>query len=229
METYLIEKVEKPVNDTVAKANAIVVVDTATRLEASEYLKFIKGMHKQVSETFDPIVKKANDAWREACNQRNKYLDPLKEAEAKLKYKAIAYDTEVECKAREEQAKLEAKARAEEERKRKELEERARKAEEAGKASKAEELRQKAEEVHVEVPIIQPATVQVAGQSVREDWYAEIVDLKAFVKSIAEGRTPMMFIEPNITALNKQAKATKNTLSYDGIVFKSRKIMSVRA
>jgi len=44
METTLIEKVEKPVNDTVAQANAIVVVDTETRLAAAEFLKVIKGM-----------------------------------------------------------------------------------------------------------------------------------------------------------------------------------------
>ncbi|OGS35277.1 MAG: hypothetical protein A2293_08020 [Elusimicrobia bacterium RIFOXYB2_FULL_49_7] len=229
METTLIEKVEKPVNDTVAQANAIVVVDTETRLAAAEFLKVIKGMQKQVSDTFDPIVAKANAAWKEACNQRSKYLDPLKTAETALKNKAIAYDTEIERKAREEQARLEAKARTEEERKRKELEERARKAEAAGKAAKAEELRQKAEEVHVEAPTVQAPSVNVAGQSTREDWYAEVTDMMALVKAIADGKAPLTFIAPDMTVLNKQAKSMKNTWSYPGVAFKSRKVLSARA
>ena len=36
METNLILKVEKPVNDTVSKANAITIIDTPTRIEAGE-------------------------------------------------------------------------------------------------------------------------------------------------------------------------------------------------
>lgn len=229
MELTVIEKVAKPVNDTVAQASAIVVINTETRLMAGDYLKVIKGMQKEVSATFDPIIEKAHLAHKEAVAQKKKYYDPLVMAETSLKNKAIAYDTEQERKAREEQERLAAKARAEEERKRKELEERARKAEEAGKAAKADELRAKSEAVRVEVPVVQPQAVKVEGQATREDWYAEVTDLMALVKAIAEGKAPLTFVEASMPNLNKQAKSMKNTWSYPGVAFKSRKVMAARA
>jgi len=229
MSTALVEKVEKPVNETIEKANAIMVVNTETRLQASEYLKVVKNMQKEVSETFDPIVAKANATWKEACNQRSKYLDPLKEAEKNLKNRALSYDTEQERKARELQAKLEAKAKAEEERKRKELEERAKKAEESGKASKAEELRQKAEEVHVEVPTIQPTSLNIKGESTSILHDAEIVDMKAYMKHvISTGRDENLVI-PNPKALKQLATLNKGKLQIPGVKFFTTKSMSSRA
>jgi|GEM_PF-3472631 len=138
-----IEKVEKPVNDMVAKVNALVVNDTQTRLSVGALLTAIKGLQKEVDEGYDGIIKSAHTTWKGALAKKAKYYDPLVKAEALAKQKALAYDEEVERKAREEQARILAKAKAEEDRKRREFEERARKAEEAARLER--EAKEKAE------------------------------------------------------------------------------------
>jgi len=228
MNQELMLKVEKPVHDTVEKATLIKVINQQTYLDASDYLSVIKGVQKEVNGTFDPIVKKAYEAHKEAKAQKDKFLVPLKTAETSLKTKMISYDAEQIKIAREKQDKLDAQAKAEQERKENALKERARKAEEAGKYDKAEELKEKASNVEVVAPVYQPQTVQVKGQSIKETWYAEITDLKALVKEVADGKAPISFLLPNMPILNKQAQSMKDTWKYAGVDFKSKKTMSAR-
>lgn len=137
------DKVEKPVTDMVAKVNALVINSTEARLTVGAILTAIKGLQKEVDEAYDDIIKDAHATWKGALSKKAKYYDPLKQAEALAKSKALAYDEEIARKAREEQARLAAAAKAEEDRKRRELEERARKAEEAARAER--EAKEKAE------------------------------------------------------------------------------------
>lgn len=220
--------IEKESQDLVGKANSYQVKTQSDYEIGGEFLRAIKGLQKKVNETFDPIVKSAHNTWKESIAKKNMHYEPLEEAEKIVKSKRIEYFDEQERIAREKQEKLEREARAEEERKRKALEERARKAEEAGKAEKAEELRQKAEEVRVEAPIVAPRVENIKGESIREQWYAEVTDLKLLCKAIAEGKAPITFIEANMPMLNKQAASMKNTWEYPGVVFKSRRISSMR-
>jgi hypothetical protein len=221
--------IEKESQDLVNKANSYQVKTQQDYEVGGEFLRAIKGLQKKVNETFDPIIESARKTWKESLSKKDLHFEPLEQAEKIVKTKRLEYFDEQERITREKQEKLEREARAEEERKRKALEERARKAEEAGKADKAEELRLKAEEVRVEAPIVQPRVENIKGESIREQWYAEVNDLLALVKAIAEGKAPITFIEANVPMLNKQAVSMKNTWSYPGVVFKSKRISSMRS
>lgn len=54
---------------------------------ASHLLTTIKGLKKQVDQAFDPILKKAYEAHKEAVTQKKKFSAPLEEAEVSLKRK----------------------------------------------------------------------------------------------------------------------------------------------
>jgi hypothetical protein len=56
----------------------------------------------------------------------------------------------------------------------------------------------------------------VEGISTVETWKAEIVDLMALVKAVAEGRAPISLLSGNQVAVNSIAKH-KGTLTYPGI------------
>lgn len=115
----------------------------------------IKGVMKQVDDSFDPIISKAHQAHKEAVAQKAKIYDPLKAVYVSVKGLMSKWDQTQEAIRLAEQRRLEEIARKEEaERRRVELErlETERKAEEdrlmeaaaaaekAGDAKRAEEL-----------------------------------------------------------------------------------------
>jgi len=129
---------------------------------------------------------------------------------------------EKEAKARAEQERLEAEIRkAKNEKAKVEAEAAAAKAKaEAEKAARiAEERRQQAEEVQVIAPVVAPTLQKVENTSTRENWSAEVVDLMALVKAVAEGKAPLTWLKVDQVAINKQATATKNSLQFPGIKF----------
>ena len=105
METSITECFEEPVHETIAQANAIVVVSKETRISAGEYLRNIKYMQSEVANTFDPIIAKAHETHKEAVAQKKKYFEPLAEAEKILKGKVIEWEVKQEKAALELQAK----------------------------------------------------------------------------------------------------------------------------
>jgi hypothetical protein len=64
---------------------------------------------------------------------------------------------------------------------------------------------------------VAPSVPKIAGQSVSERWHAEVVDLLALVKAVAEGRAAITFLEPNMPALNKQAQSLKRAMNLPGV------------
>jgi hypothetical protein len=78
----------------------------------------------------------------------------------------------------------------------------------------------------VDAPRVVADSIKVAGQSFREVWTAEVVDFPAFVKSVAEGKSPISLLQFNQSAGNKAATAIKDSMAYDGLRFKSEKKMT---
>ena len=114
-----------------------------------------------------------------------------------------------------------------EEKERKRLLKQAERAEKKGDTEKAEELKEEAENVVVVTPTVTaPETPE--GVSYRDDWYAEVPDIKILCKAIAEGKAPVNYIMANMPVLNKQAKATKDMLKVPGVKFLCRKVQMNR-
>jgi hypothetical protein len=54
---------------------------------------------------------------------------------------------------------------------------------------------------------------------VRKTWKAKVVDPKAVLQGILQGRIPISIVEFNPKWMNEQARATKKAQTVDGIEF----------
>ena len=229
-----IKVIEQESTALVVKAKGMVITTQEENIVAGEFLQSIKAMQGEVKEAFDPIIEKAHAAHKEAITQRDKYLDPLKEAEKIIKGLKTEYVNEVERIAREQQRKLqeEAERKAEAERKRKEEQERqwrekAEKLEAEGRLAEAAKAQEKAdlrameaEAVQAEVPILAPPEIKVKGESYRDKWSCEVIDINLL---------PREWMIPNQSALDGLAEKTKGAIQIPGCQFYATKIMSSRS
>lgn len=182
--------------------------------------KMVKDMFAPVLATLevdkdiisDKLVAWDNEQERIRKEQEEKIR---KEAEAEeARQKKIKEDQERQWREKEEAKRKEAEEL--EAKGRKEEAEKARK--EAEKASaKAEERAQEKEQISVPAPVVAPTSQKPTGLHYQERWSGECIDLMALVKAVATGRASIMLLMANGPAINKQATATKNSLSIDGI------------
>ena len=64
---------------------------------------------------------------------------------------------------------------------------------------------------------VSPTYQKVAGVSTSQRWHAEIIDLKALVRAVGEGKASIEFLEANLVALNGLARALKGTMNIPGV------------
>lgn len=194
-----------------AKIIALAIKDEDTYTEAMEFLKTIKGARKKAKDWFEPLKKKTKAAWDEVCGMFNEVDTPLENSEKVIKSYGEKYlDEQKRLK------QIEADRIAAEERKR---------AEEA-KLSEAENIANtgdhEAANAVLEKPLITaPApkvtNTKVSGIRVSEVWSAEVTDLKALIKDVAEGKAPLCTLQANMSELNRLAKALKAEMKYAGV------------
>jgi hypothetical protein len=162
------------------RARSTTVTDDGSYTIAAELLKGIKALRQKIAETFDPHIKRAFDAHRALCREKQDAEAPLTEAEGVLKRSLIAYDTEQERVRRAEETRLREEARRQEEQRR--LDEAA--ALELQAAETDDELLRAEAEEMLAAPIETPAVVvakttpKVAGVSFREVWKFRILDAR---------------------------------------------------
>jgi gas vesicle protein len=139
--------------------------------DAYSFLKILKELKKQLGQIFDPIIKKAHEAHKEAKAQKNKFEDPLKEAESIVTPKIKKYLDEEERKRQEEERRLQEEVRKQQEEARIE---RATELEEEGKAKEAEEVL--TEPDNTPLPTIAKTTPKVDRRLIRKTWKWRVVD-----------------------------------------------------
>lgn len=213
-----IEEVEQRALTLPEKAAHIQIMDVDTFKEAAEFTLTLRAVKKEIDNTFDPIVKKAHEAHKEAVAQKKKVLEPVEQAQ-KI----------IDGKIGEFHAAQERLRRAEEDRLRKEAEEQARKEEEERRLEEAARLEQEGDsamaDAILEAPILpQPVIVpkvatqapKVEGLSVSKIYKGEVVNLAQLIQAVAQGRAPIGLLEVNQTALNGMARALKEAFSVPG-------------
>jgi hypothetical protein len=187
----------------VAEEHKTITITNGDELSAAaELLQTIKGLIGKVKDTFDPIVKKAHAAHKEATTQRKKHLDPLEEADATIRRAITRYTTELERKAREE---AEAK-RIEAEEAQQEASEKAKEAEESGDhfaADTASVVDHFAADTADTV-----STPKVDGLSFRTVIKYRVVD---------EGAIPREYLLVNDTKIKNMIRALGNETNIPGI------------
>ena len=108
------EKLEQLKKDALGfpeRAKRIMVHDAKTLSIANDFLISIKIMRDEIGRTFNPIIKKAHEAHKEAVAKKKEHEEPLKDAETTIKVHIGAYMT-LQAEIRRE---AEEKARREEE------------------------------------------------------------------------------------------------------------------
>jgi len=212
------------------QAQQLQILDAGTYTRAGEMLRSIKALRKEVDEAFDPIIRKAHDAHREACGQKKRAETPLAEAETILKRALVAYDTEQDRLRREEEARLREIARREEEERR--VQEAAALETEAVETNNPELLYEANELIErpIEAPIVQlpKATPKVEGLSFREKWEAVVTDKLALIRYVAAHPEFLALLDVNATNLRKFAEMQKDKLALPGVRPRMEKIAASR-
>lgn len=101
--------------DLHAQADALIVVDQDSYLDAGAFLLAVKEMRKQIDETFDPVIAAAHGAHKAALAAKAQHAAPVDEAERTIKRRVSNYVMIEERKRREEEARMMAEARRREE------------------------------------------------------------------------------------------------------------------
>lgn len=234
--------IEKEAQTALQVAKGFKITNPEQFTKAGEMLKSIKGIMKQIADTFDPIIKKAHEAHKEAVAQKKKHETPLLEAETIYKRAMLAYNEEQERIRRQAQAKLEEEARKEREK----LEKQAAAALAKGKTEKAEDLQMRA--ATVATPVVAVSTPTVSGISTITRYSAKVTNPNILIEAIAGGRrigaprptgqtferrrtasAPSNLVEPNTTVLNALARSMKEGFSYPGCQLVTDKGISSRA
>jgi hypothetical protein len=163
--------IEKSTMDAVSQAQALVVATPAAYVQAAETRKAIKALLNQIDLTFDPVIKAAHLAHKEAVAAKKKHQEPLEQADRIIGQKRMAYDAEQERIRREKEAALQALAQKQAE------DEALAQAEMAEAAGATEEAEAILSEPVVAAPVFVPSSVPVVqGAVVRQNWKARVVN-----------------------------------------------------
>lgn len=208
------------------QAKMILVKDSVSMTRANEFFLVIKGLRKKIADTMDPIIKAAHNAHKIALGKKGELEAPLIAGEKWLSGQMATYYQEQERKRKVEEERLRQEAIQAEMKRRQEEEEckmaEAAALEAAGATDEADQLVNEAIQAKEEPVVVQVAPpptpkVQMTGAAVKEYWGAEVFDLKALVRAVGEGKCPLGLIEPNMTALNAQARSLKKEMNIPGV------------
>lgn len=222
------ELIKKEVDGVVEKANKFVIKTQSDYDKVNEFLIGVKGLIKKVKASYDPICEAANAAWKTAVAQRKEQLDPLEAAEKIVKQRSIEFLEEQDRIRREAEAKAQREAEAAEAKRRAELEAQAKAHEAKGNTAKAEERRQMAEQVAIAPKPVAPTVQKASNQALKDVWNAEVTDLNALVKAVAEGRAPINLIKADEVVIRGIATKMQGNFPIPGIRFFSTKQLAVR-
>lgn len=199
-------------------AKNVVIVTTEDYKFAQGLMADIKARIKTLEETRMGQTRPIDEAKKRIMDFFRGPLQRLDEAKSFLNDRMVKWVDEQERIRREEERRLqeEARKRAEEETLAAAVE-----AEASGDKQEAEQII--AEPVYVP-PVKLNSTVPKSKEShIRETWSAEVVDLKALIKGIAEGHAPLQAVMADMTFLNGQARSYKQALNIPGVRAISRK------
>ena len=197
-----------------AKAKAIAIVDQSTYNRAAGLKLGLVDLRKQIVEHHADPKKKAFDAHKAIVAAEKRMLDPITEAEGIVNRSLAVWEREQEQKRLEsERLVREAKAKLEEEM-------RLQAATEAEQDGAPDEVVEEILDTPIPLPdpVVAPTYTRVAGAAPRaKNWHAEVVDIKALCRAVADGTVSPNYVEANLVALNARARAEKSSLVIPGI------------
>jgi hypothetical protein len=216
-----------------------IVIDSPELLEmAAEDLRNIKALAKEVEEKRTSITGPLNKAVKAVNDLFRAPAEYLEAAEGSLKKAILTYTTEQERIAAEARRLAEQQARVERERLAAEAAKKEAELEAAMATGDDTAIEQAQAEAFAAVVVSQAVTVtpiasapaKVTGISSRTNHVAEVTDLMALVKAVADGKAPIQCLVADTKFLNAQAKAFKRDGElYPGVIGKAERSLSARA
>jgi len=202
------EELSKNANNAVATANSMVVTDNPSNEKATNFLKNLKILQKEISAELRPGIEKAHETHRHLVSQEKRLLSPLQEAEKSIKRKVSEFLVKMENDRLEAQRKAQAKADKEERDRKEELERQAKAHEAKGNTEKAEERREQAEETFIPAPIVENKVEKQEGVSTTFNWKFEIMDVS---------KVPFKYLIPNEKMIGQVVRAEKDKALIPGV------------
>jgi len=205
-----------------AEADSFQITNQESYNLANEFGRRIKQGMRTIDAYCDPVIDAAHKAHKAACDQKRALYAPFEAAKIIVDQKQIMWWRAEQERVAEERRKAEDKAhkKAEDERL-----QQAQELQDAGMTEAAEDaLKQPI--VTEKVTIAEPE--KAGGESYRETWKAEVMDLMALVKAVAQGLQPLAYLEANTATLNRAAAMFKGTLQIQGVKITSGTILARR-
>jgi hypothetical protein len=206
---------EKSLQQEVKSLSIIKVVDTDTDREAGERCKAIVAMEKRVGAYWDPLCDAAHKSWKGLVAKRSEFLDPLAESKKSQVLSMKTWE-------REEERKRQVAERIAQEAARKQAEDDALAVAEALEKQGTPEAKAEAAAI-IEAPVAVPQVIIPTskpagfGSFTRENWKAEVTDIKALARAVLAGQVPDLAILGNLVFLGQQARALKGAMKYPGV------------
>ena len=200
----------------VQQAQRLTVTSNEDYEMACTFLQLVATRKKQVDEVFDPIVKAAHEAHKQAVSKKKMFMDPLLTAEFEVKGKVSKFAAEEERKRREEEQRL-----AEEQRKTAEANalEEVKRLEAAGERELAEIVLQNAAEEPAPVVVLPSSVPRQSGIAARKTYKFRVVN---------EALIPREYLKVNEVAIGAVVRAQKNLTKIPGIEVYAEDSVSVR-
>lgn len=218
-------RVEDQALALVDEARSLVIADEPSYQNAALWLRErCKAVLAKVDAVFDPIIRKAHEAHKEAVAQKRIVAAPIEEAERVVKGAIGSYLRE------QERIRLELQRKADESARKLAEEEALMRAEALEAAGRNEEAEEVISRPLAPMPILASRSIpKAAGVTRRTNFRAEVTDLRALVRHVANHPEHLNLLQANGPSLNQLAKAMKGDLSIPGVRVVADDVVSARA
>jgi hypothetical protein len=208
-----VDKLEQVALTWRERATALEITDQVTYDLGVRMLGDVTAHEKKIIDHHAPVKAATHNAWKEACAAEKKLLEPVQWAKQIIRRAIAMWDEKQEHLRREQEGlAIEAALRQEEELR----QAMAKQAAELGASQETvEEI--KTTPLPLPRPVVGPTFERARGISTRVTYRAEVVDLRALCRAIADGKVSSEMVMPNQSALNKRASAEKETMNIPGV------------
>lgn len=198
------KKIQRDLVALVEQSQSITIVDQASYEAAGNMLKDrVKPLLREIDEYWDRDIAGAHALHKSLVGKKKELTAKLEKIESEFKGAMAKFVQAEEAKAAEAQKLLQEQQDAEH---RKSLEHTALEAIDQG-ANEEEVDAIMATKSTAPTPIVRPGFQKLGGVVAQKKWKAEVLDLKALCRAVADGKAPEAYVEANMTALRKRAQA----------------------
>ncbi len=206
------EDIKNVSNDLSTRVAALIVTNSEELRYGDELAKSAKRIVVEIEQRFAESKDSAWKAHKKITALEKSFLDPAKKLFDIIVSKTSSYRQAEQRRIDAETAKRDA---------------------ELGKQAEAERARQaalaefddepeQAEQILQQEVFVPPAAPvaeipKTEGVTDRRTWGAEVTDIRALARAVADGTVPAEYILPNEPVLNAQARAMKDALTIPGV------------